>query len=43
MDILNTKFENNEFDTILAFGLYHNFQIDMFEKVIDETKRIFKR
>ena len=42
MDILNTKFENNEFDTILAFGLYHNFQIDMFEKALDETKRILK-
>ena len=41
--LLNIFFNNyTQFDTILAFGLYHNFQIDMFEKALDETKRILK-
>ena len=27
-DISNTNFDDNSFDTILAFGLYHNFEIE---------------
>ena len=42
MDILNTDFKNNEFDLILAFGLYHNFEFDNLEKSLIETKRILK-
>ena len=42
MDILKTSFTDNEFDTILAFGLYHNFQLHDFKKSLIETKRILK-
>ena len=40
MDILNTNFKDQEFDTILSFGLYHNFQIENLKKSLNETKRI---
>ena len=43
MDILNTNFDDDKFDTILAFGLYHNFQLDNFKKSLIETKRILKK
>jgi SAM-dependent methyltransferase len=42
-DILKTRFKNEEFDTILAFGLYHNFQKSNFIKALIETKRILKQ
>ena len=42
MDITKTSFNNEEFDTILAFGLYHNFQLDDLKKSLIETKRILK-
>ena len=42
MDILKTTFNDEEFDTILAFGLYHNFQLENFKKSLIETKRILK-
>ena len=32
MDITKTTFNDEEFDTILAFGLYHNFQLDNLKK-----------
>ena len=41
--IINTRFQNEFFDTILAFGLYHNFEIDNFKKALIETKRILKK
>ena len=31
-NILNTRFEDNFFDTILSFGLYHNFQIETLKR-----------
>lgn len=43
MDILKTNFNDEEFDTILAFGLYHNFQLENFKKSLIETKRILKK
>lgn len=43
MDILKTNFNNEEFDTIFAFGLYHNFQIENFKKSLIETRRILKK
>jgi len=42
-NILNTNFEKDYFDTILAFGLYHNFKIDDVKKALLETKRILKK
>jgi len=42
MDIAKTTFNDEEFDTILAFGLYHNFQLDNLKKSLIETKRILK-
>ena len=42
-NILNTNFENNYFDTILAFGLFHNFEINDVKKALFETKRILKK
>lgn len=42
-NILNTRFEDNFFDTILSFGLYHNFQIEDVKKALVETKRILKK
>lgn len=41
-NILKTSFENNSFDTILAFGLYHNFELSDLNKAFNETKRILK-
>ena len=43
MDILNTNFKDEEFDTILSFGLYHNFQEVNLKKSLNETKRILKK
>jgi cyclopropane fatty-acyl-phospholipid synthase-like methyltransferase len=43
MDILKTNFSDNEFDTILAFGLYHNFQVEKFKQSLIETRRILKK
>jgi len=40
-DIKNLKFDNNYFDYILAFGLYHNLE-NTLEKSILETKRVLK-
>ncbi len=40
--IMKTNFNNEEFDTILAFGLYHNFKIDDVIISISETLRILK-
>ena len=40
--ILKTNFRNNEFDTILAFGLYHNFDIQNIKLSLNETFRILK-
>ena len=42
-DIINTNFDDNSFDTILAFGLYHNFEIESLKKAFFETKRILKK
>ena len=42
-DIINTNFDKNYFDTILAFGLYHNFEVDNVKKALLETKRILKK
>ncbi len=42
MDITKTTFSDKEFDTILAFGLYHNFQLEDLKKSLIETKRILK-
>ena len=41
-DILNLEFENSFFDTILAFGLYHNFYGDNLHKSLKETHRVLK-
>jgi SAM-dependent methyltransferase len=40
--ILKTSFKNHSFDNILAFGLYHNFEISDLNKAFNETKRILK-
>lgn len=42
-DITNTNFDDNTFDTILAFGLYHNFEFENLKKAFFETKRILKK
>ena len=42
-DIINTNFDDNSFDTILVFGLYHNFEIESLKKSFSETKRILKK
>lgn len=41
--ILKTKFKDEEFDTILAFGLYHNFKYDDIILSLNETMRILKK
>lgn len=41
--ILKTNFNDNEFDTILAFGLYHNFEIQNVKLSLNETLRILKK
>ena len=40
--ILNLEFENNYFDIVLAFGLYHNFQSEDLDKSLSETYRVLK-
>lgn len=42
-NILKTDYENEYFDYILAFGLYHNFEIKDLIKSLEETKRILKK
>lgn len=42
-NILQTNFNDGQFDTILAFGLYHNFKIDEVKKGLCETSRILKK
>jgi|TARA_B100000767_G_scaffold205911_1_gene192762 2-polyprenyl-3-methyl-5-hydroxy-6-metoxy-1,4-benzoquinol methylase len=39
-NIMKTSFKDKEFDTILAFGLYHNFKLDEVILALKETKRI---
>jgi len=39
MSIFNTKFKNNKFKYIMAFGLYHNFKDDTI-LALNETNRI---
>ncbi len=41
-NILNLNFEDNYFDVILAFGLYHNFNSENLNKSIKETFRVLK-
>ena len=41
-NIMNTPFEDKQFDTILAFGLYHNFKYEEVITALNETKRILK-
>jgi SAM-dependent methyltransferase len=41
-NILKTSFKDGEFDTILSFGLYHNFKIKNVIKALSESKRILK-
>ena len=40
--IMKTNFNDEQFDTILAFGLYHNFKIEDVIIAINETLRILK-
>lgn len=42
-NILKTNFKESNFDTILAFGLYHNFEIENVKKAFSETFRILKK
>jgi len=40
-DITNLQFENQSFDYVLAFGLYHNIEEGL-DRAIDETYRVTK-
>lgn len=41
--ITNLPYEENSFDTVLAFGLYHNIEnTDELQKAFDETNRVLK-
>ena len=40
--ILNLQFENDYFDVVLAFGLFHNFQSEDLNKSLSETFRVLK-
>lgn len=42
-NILKTDYQNNTFDFILAFGLYHNFEIDNVIQSLKESIRILKK
>ena len=42
-NILSTKFNDEQFDSILAFGLYHNFTEFNFITALVETRRILKK
>ena len=42
-NILNLEFDNDYFDTVLAFGLYHNFHSENLEKALIETSRVLKK
>jgi len=42
-NILNLDFENDYFNTILAFGLYHNFHSESLQKALIETSRVLKK
>jgi SAM-dependent methyltransferase len=41
-NILATRFNDEQFDSILAFGLYHNFSEINFIRALVETRRILK-
>jgi len=41
-DIMDLDFENESFDVVLAYGLYHNLQISNFKKALIETYRVMK-
>merc|ERR1712224_143395 len=41
-DITNLKFDDNTFTHILAFGLYHNFEIDIMKSALVETRRVLQ-
>ena len=41
-DITNLKFDDNTFTHILAFGLYHNFEIDIMKSALVETSRVLQ-
>lgn len=42
--ITDLPYEDNSFDTILAFGLYHNIEDEQeLQKAFDETKRVLTR
>lgn len=42
MSIFNTDFKNNEFEYIMAFGLYHNFEDNTLD-ALHETNRILSK
>ena len=42
-NILKTNISNEYYDYILAFGLYHNFNLDDIASALDETYRILKK
>tara|TARA_B110000977_G_C10986995_1_gene458326 strand:+ start:242 stop:1018 length:777 start_codon:yes stop_codon:yes gene_type:complete len=42
-NILNLKFDNNHFDIVLAFGLYHNFEPQKLDQAVSETYRVMKK
>ncbi len=41
-DINNLRFKNSSFTHIFAFGLYHNFQMDLMKSALLETKRVLQ-
>ena len=42
-DIKKTSFQNNQFDVILSFGLYHNFDLENVKSALKETLRILNK
>ena len=42
-NILELSFDNEHFDIILAFGLFHNFHSDKLKKSLTETCRVLKK
>ena len=42
-DIKKTSFHNNQFDIILSFGLYHNFNLEDVKLALNETLRILNK
>jgi SAM-dependent methyltransferase len=39
-DITNLRYEDQAFTTVLAFGLYHNFEEELMLKALKETNRV---